>query len=350
MSTFVNETRTITELNNFDVENHIGRRVSLSIEDLRFVMKKSIADSYSSFSHKGFTFFWISGTKLLAVDELFPLNKSIISSYKVALATPPLVNFEFDLAFVAKVTPPPAGIKLSEALQVVGYQGPRVTKLSQLKMYMLELNGYLESSSDGGGSGGGGGGTTPVPSITSKADNALILHRASLLPSSNIADTQKRYSIPLTDGQVWMVPYNYFARNSSPSVIELVTTGSFDAIGGIGTIKLSKKGVWLITGRWTSRLTQPHKSDTFLTLNAGPVPATDIPTWSNGYSVTDNQDGCQFSFVTVIDDSIVPRVEDNKYWLSICAKRTILGDNIQDHLVSDKDYITFLNIVYLGST
>ena len=74
------------------------------------------------------------------LDESRPLVKKLAETYNITLAQPALVNFEFALAFVKKgVTPAPAAIKLSEALQQVGYSGPPITKLDQINMYVVAI-------------------------------------------------------------------------------------------------------------------------------------------------------------------------------------------------------------------
>ena len=50
------------------------------------------------------------------------------------------MGFEFDLAFTKKdVTPRPAAIKLLEALQAIGYNGPIVTDLNMIQMYVARI-------------------------------------------------------------------------------------------------------------------------------------------------------------------------------------------------------------------
>ena len=50
------------------------------------------------------------------------------------------MGFEHDLAFTRKdVTPRPAAIKLREALRVIGYNGPSVTDLNLIHMYVARI-------------------------------------------------------------------------------------------------------------------------------------------------------------------------------------------------------------------
>jgi hypothetical protein len=83
---------------------------------------------------------YLSSVRLLVLDESNALPKKLSSAYSISLATPPLVDFDFDLAFVKKgVTPAPAAIKLPEALQQIGYSGPRVTDLNMMNMYVISF-------------------------------------------------------------------------------------------------------------------------------------------------------------------------------------------------------------------
>jgi hypothetical protein len=67
-------------------------------------------------------------------------KKSSVPSYTLTQTTPPLVGFEHDLAFTKKdVTPRPAAIKLHEALQAIGYNGPIDIDLNMIQMYVARI-------------------------------------------------------------------------------------------------------------------------------------------------------------------------------------------------------------------
>lgn len=138
----------VNELSDFSIENYNGAAVSVNIEDLRFISRVADAAADNTFYHrnKGLRFVWLSATSVLVLDDSNPLLQRLAASYTISLATPPLVNFPFDLAFVAKgVTPAPAALKLNEVLQALGYQGPPVTNLEQISMYKVALGAVLTS-------------------------------------------------------------------------------------------------------------------------------------------------------------------------------------------------------------
>ncbi len=88
----------------------------------------------------------MNAARMLVLDESRPLVKKLAENYNITLAQPALVNFEFALAFVKKgVTPAPAAIKLSEALQQVGYSGPLITQLEQISMYVVAFGESVEA-------------------------------------------------------------------------------------------------------------------------------------------------------------------------------------------------------------
>ena len=121
---------TVNELRDFVIENYTGSLVTANIEDLRFISQRAFAVEDRTFYHrsKNLRFVYLTSNSLLAMDESNPLVKKLAETYIISLATPPLINFEFDLAFVRKnVSPAPPANKLSEALQQIGYSGPRVT-------------------------------------------------------------------------------------------------------------------------------------------------------------------------------------------------------------------------------
>jgi len=144
----------VNELKDFTIQNYNGAIITINIEDMRFIARQADADANNTFFHrnKGLRFYWLSATKLLVLDESNPLVAKVSARFNISLATPPLSNFPFDLAFVAKTTPPPAAVKLADALQAVGYQGPMITTLKQVNMYIAELEAV---STTGGGSGSG---------------------------------------------------------------------------------------------------------------------------------------------------------------------------------------------------
>jgi len=77
---------------------------------------------------------------MLVMDILNPYVKKLANHYIVRLALP-AETLEFDLGFVTSgVTPAPAAIALRDALQVIGYNGPRVTSLLQMHMYKIVLD------------------------------------------------------------------------------------------------------------------------------------------------------------------------------------------------------------------
>jgi hypothetical protein len=141
----------VNELSDFVIQNYNGAVITINIEDMRFIARQADAAADNSFYHrnKGLRFVWLSATSLLVLDESNPLIRKLTAAYNVSLATPPLLNFPFDLAFIAKTTTPSAALKLSEALQNVGYQGPMITNLRQVDMYIAAL----EAVSTGGGGG-----------------------------------------------------------------------------------------------------------------------------------------------------------------------------------------------------
>jgi hypothetical protein len=130
----------VTELADFAIQNYNGSIVSVNIEDLRFISRQADAAADNTFYHqnKNLRFVYLNAARLLVLDESRPLVKKLAQTYNISLAPPVLANFEFALAFIKKgVTPAPAAIKLSEALQQVGYSGPLITKLEQISMYVV---------------------------------------------------------------------------------------------------------------------------------------------------------------------------------------------------------------------
>ena len=132
----------IDELNDFEIRNYNGKNLAINIEDLRFIQSKanlSITKSYYDIN-TNLRFVYLSNANVLVLDESNPVTKKIASSYRISIATPPLVNYDFGLAFTkSDETPAPAAIKLRDALQNVGYNGPLVTKLKEIDMYYLNL-------------------------------------------------------------------------------------------------------------------------------------------------------------------------------------------------------------------
>ena len=132
----------VTELNDFTIRNHNGSLITINIEDLRFIQSQANVASGKSFYQRdtNLRFVYLSTSQLLVLDESSPLLKKLTSSYNISLATPPLVDFDFGLAFTKKdVTPTPAAIKLRDALQVIGYNGPIVSDLNTINMYIIIL-------------------------------------------------------------------------------------------------------------------------------------------------------------------------------------------------------------------
>ena len=132
----------VSELIDFTIRNFNGNIITINIEDLRFIQSQANSASSKSFFQRdtNLRFVYLSTSQLLALDETNPLLKKLSKSYNIALATPPLVGFDFDLAFTKKdVTPVPAAIKLRDALQVVGYNGPIVSDLNLINMYKIIL-------------------------------------------------------------------------------------------------------------------------------------------------------------------------------------------------------------------
>ena len=95
---------TVNELRDFVIENYTGSLVSANIEDLRFISQRAFADLDKTFYHrrKNLRFVYLTSNSLLAMGESNPLVKKLAETYIISLATPPLINFEFDLAFVRR--------------------------------------------------------------------------------------------------------------------------------------------------------------------------------------------------------------------------------------------------------
>jgi hypothetical protein len=132
----------VDELNDFEIRNYNGKNLAINIEDLRFIQSKANLTLTKSFYdvNTNLRFVYLSNANVLVLDESNPVTKKNATSYRILIATPPLVNFEFGLAFVkSDETPAPAAIKLRDVLQNVGYNGPLVTKLKQIDMYYLNL-------------------------------------------------------------------------------------------------------------------------------------------------------------------------------------------------------------------
>ena len=132
----------VDELNDCEIKNYNGKNLAIDVEDLRFIQSKANLTLTKSFYdvNTNLRFVNLSNANILVLNESNPVTKKIATSYRISLATPPLVNFDFGLAFVkSDETPAPAAIKLRDVLQNVGYNGPLVTKLKQIDMYYLNL-------------------------------------------------------------------------------------------------------------------------------------------------------------------------------------------------------------------
>ena len=133
---------TVNELNNFSTENYKGIPVNYNAEDLSFIAKQGeqATDNEYYDPETNFRFVYIRDNRLLAIDESNLIAKRLAANYRISLATPPLVNFAFDLAFVRKATiPAPAAVTLMTALRAIGYGGPEVVNLAQANMYLLTI-------------------------------------------------------------------------------------------------------------------------------------------------------------------------------------------------------------------
>ena len=95
---------TVNELNNFSTENYKGIPVNYNAEDLSFIAKEGekATDNEYYDPETNFRFVYIKDSSLLAIDESNLIAKRLVAEYRISLATPPLVNFAFDLAFIRK--------------------------------------------------------------------------------------------------------------------------------------------------------------------------------------------------------------------------------------------------------
>ena len=132
----------VDELNDFEIRNYNGKNLAINIEDLRYIQSKANLTLTNFFIdiNTNLRFVYLSNANVWVLDESNPVVKKIATSYRISLATPPLVNFEFGLAFTqSDVTPAPAAIKLRDELQTIGYNGALVTELKQIDMYYPNL-------------------------------------------------------------------------------------------------------------------------------------------------------------------------------------------------------------------
>ena len=94
----------VDELNDFEIRNYNGTNLAINVEDLRYIQSKANLTLTKSFYdvNTNLRFVYLSNANVLVLDESNPVTKKNATSYRISFATPPLVNFEFGLAFVKK--------------------------------------------------------------------------------------------------------------------------------------------------------------------------------------------------------------------------------------------------------
>ena len=124
----------VNELQDFTLTNYIGKYITMTAEDLKFI--HSVVNwETPAFKHtNGSTFVLIFDETLIAIDRSYPFNRQILDRYNIKTVNPPLVNFDFDLVFIMKTGTNQPALKLSEVLTSIGYNGPRITDLKQVYM------------------------------------------------------------------------------------------------------------------------------------------------------------------------------------------------------------------------
>jgi hypothetical protein len=279
MSTF-----NVNELNDLVMASYRGNTTRINVEDLKYIKNKlSIVNPTKSVSYV--TYVHLNDILMLAVDETYPINQLILSSYTVALATPPLVSYEFDLAFKLKSSVSSPSLKLSEVLLAVGYNGPRISNLSQLYMQLVQFE-------------------SPE---TTFAEFRWLSSDDFNVPSTWV-------DLPLTQ-------------------ISLTTT--YDVKLEFGYIKMKRAGIYQVTGAWTRKMNNVIASYfTGFSLNdSDPSAHTQVINYNPPYTLSGSTgtvavpgQSNNFTFIVNITDADINANDDSHAWLKIkikCGEPTV---------------------------
>ena len=112
----------VNELQDFTLTNYIGKYITMTAEDLKYIHFVVNWES-PSFKHaNGLTFVLIFDDTLLAIDRSNPINKEILDKYNIRAMNPPLVNYDFDLVFLMKTGTNQPGVKTERSSSIYWIQ------------------------------------------------------------------------------------------------------------------------------------------------------------------------------------------------------------------------------------